>query len=198
MVRHPEASGSNLWLADLARGGRTRFTYSKAVDDYPAWSPDGTKIAFSSTRGGHADLYQRAANGAGEDELLLKSESDKYPWDWRRDGRFLLFHETNEMGGTNLAVLPMDGQGQRKSVLFLGSEFFSVNARFSPDGRWVAYTSNESGSYEIYVRPFVALRSYNFIYAYRPIRAWRVHASDDLPCDGFRLKLPLRFLSTSI
>jgi len=157
VVRHPEASGSNLWLANLARGGRTRFTYSKAgVDDYPAWSPDGTKIAFSSTRGGHADLYQRASNGAGEDELLLKSERDKYPWDWSRDGRFLLFHETNPMGGTDLAVLPMDSQGRRKSVLFLSSEFFSVNARFSPDGRWVAYTSNESGSYEIYVRPFPA------------------------------------------
>jgi len=157
VVGHPEASGLNLWLTDLARGGRTRFTYSKSGrDEYPAWSPDGTKIAFSSSRAGHEDLYQRAASGAGEDELLLNSDSDKYLWDWSRDGRLLIFHQNNGNGGTDLLVLPMDSQGQRKPILFLRSEFISVNARFSPDGRWVAYTSTDSGSYEIYVRSFPA------------------------------------------
>src|SRR5262249_48179277 len=155
VLEHPETTGSNLWIADLARGGRTRFTYTRSgINRNAVWSPDGTKIAFSSNRNGPSDLYQHAANGAGEDELLLKSDTDTYAEDWFRDGS-LLFRRPGAKGGNDLWVLPMNDRGERKPVsLFLRSEFLIRSARFSPDGRWVAYDSNESGDLEIYVRPF--------------------------------------------
>src|SRR5262249_7323461 len=156
VLQHPGPTGANLWVADLARGARTRFTYTRAgIDRSPVWSPDGTKIAFSSNRDGPSDLYQHAANGAGEDELLLKSGTGTYAQDWSRDRRSLLFRKPGAKGGTDLWVLPIGGRGERQSAsLFLRSEFLINTARCSPDGRWVAYDSNETGSYEIYVRPF--------------------------------------------
>jgi Tol biopolymer transport system component len=156
VVEHPETTGSNLWLTDLAHGGRTSFTYTQSgINRNAVWSPDGTRIAFSSNRNGPADLYQHAANGAGEDELLLKSGTDTYAQDWSRDGRFLLFRRPGAKSGRDLWVLPIDDRGERKPAsLFLRSEFLINSARFSPDGRWVAYDSNESGSYEVYVVPF--------------------------------------------
>jgi eukaryotic-like serine/threonine-protein kinase len=148
---------SNIWLLDLARGGRTRFTYTKSgLDRKAAWSPDGTRIAFSSARNGKSDLYQRAVDGAGQEELLLKSGSPRYVTDWSRDGRFLMFEQMTESNRRDLWVLPMEGAGERKPVPFLRAEFDSRAGRFSPDGRWIAYSSNESGDYEIYVRPFPA------------------------------------------
>jgi Tol biopolymer transport system component len=153
VVEHPETSGRSLWIADLARGSRTRFTYTRSgIDRSAVWSPDGTKIVFSSNRRGPSDLYLHASNGAGEDELLVQSDTDKYPQDWSRGGT-LLFRRPGAKSGNDLWVLPM-GQGERKPSLFLHSEFLITSARFSPDGRWVAYDSNESGTYEIYVRPF--------------------------------------------
>jgi Tol biopolymer transport system component len=147
----------NIWLIDLSRGGRTRFTYSKAASDgSPAWSPDGTRIGFSSNRAGAIDVYQRASNGAGEDELLFKSDRNKYVTDWSRDGRLLLFDQAVADNRRELWMLPMDGTGERKPVPFLRTEFDSRSGRFSPDGRWIAYQSNESTKDEIYVRPFPA------------------------------------------
>jgi dipeptidyl aminopeptidase/acylaminoacyl peptidase len=149
-----EGTGSNLWLLEFARGGRTRFTYGPGQDRYAAWSPNGTKIAFSSQRAGHFDLYQHAADGAGEDELLFKSTDNKIVNDWSRDGRFLLYGEQSAKGGTHLWVLPMDDAVERKPARFLRMPSNELEGRFSPDGRWIAYASDESGRSEIYVRPF--------------------------------------------
>jgi Tol biopolymer transport system component len=149
-----EGIGSNLWLLEFARGGRTRFTYSPGLDRYAAWSRDGTKIAFSSMRAGHIDLYQHAANGAGEDKLLFKSPDNKVVDDWSRNGRFLLYEGQSAKGGSDLWVLPMEGAGERKPAPFLSTRFNERMGRFSPDGRWIAYESDESGRPEIYVRPF--------------------------------------------
>jgi hypothetical protein len=145
----------NLWLLELARGGQARFTFSQSSSDaYAAWSPDGARIAFSSSRAGHFDLYQHSADGAGEDELLFKSDLDKIVYDWSRDGRFLMYSERNAYGLNALWVLPMSGDGERKPIPFLRANFDQREGRFSPDGRWVAYRSAESGRGEIYVRPF--------------------------------------------
>ena len=145
----------NLWLLELERGGQTRFTFSQSSSDaYAAWSPDGALIAFSSSRAGHFDLYQHSGNGAGEDELLLKSNIDKIVYDWSRDGRFLMYSERNSQGLNELWLLPMSGDGERKPIPFLRANFDQREGRFSPDGRWVAYRSTESGRSEIYVRPF--------------------------------------------
>lgn len=81
----------DIWLYEFARGTNTRFTFSPSTDRYPVWSPDGTRIVFASNRFGHNDLYQKSANGTGEDELLFKSDQDKIPSSWSRDGRFLIF-----------------------------------------------------------------------------------------------------------
>jgi Tol biopolymer transport system component len=101
-------------------------------------------------------VYQRASNGAGEDELLLKSDHGKVVTDWSRDGHFLLYSQNLLNNRSELWVLPMDGAGERKPIPFVRTEFNSRSGRFSPDGRWIAYQSNESGNYEIYVRSFPA------------------------------------------
>jgi len=149
---------ANIWLVSFPQGGKTRFTYSPiGRDRFAAWSPDGARIAFSSARSGHYDLYQHAANGAGEDQLLLKSDTDKSVFDWSRDGRFLLYGDTDPKTRRDLWVLPMGGSaGEQKPIPFLRTEFDEIEGRFSPDGRWIAYASSESGRGEVYVRPFPA------------------------------------------
>jgi Tol biopolymer transport system component len=156
-VRGFEATGSDIWLTAISGGGDTRFTFDPAPDDYPTWSPDGSRIAFSSDRTGNFDLYVHASDGAGEDELLFKSDHTKFVTDWSRDGRFLLYYDIDPKTKRDLWVLPMDGAaGERKPVPFLRTGFNEASGTFSPDGHWVAYHSDESGRNEIYVRPFPA------------------------------------------
>ena len=143
-------SSSNIWLLDLVRGGAMRLTFSTAMDEFPIWSPDGRHIAFTSNREGRYNLYQRAANGAGDDELLLKSDEDKAITDWSKDGRFLVYNNLTE--DRDISVLPI-AEG-RKPILVLGTQFFEGHSKLSPDGQWMVYMSNESGRGELYVRPF--------------------------------------------
>jgi len=153
----PQTNNLDIWLFDLARGSSSRFTFHPAGEGAPVWSPDGSRIAFFSSRNGPWNLYQKAASGAGEEEFLLKTSANQYPTDWSRDGRFLLYTEEDPKTGADLWVLPMAEQkknAERKPILVLRTEFAERNGRFSPDGKWVAYDSNESGRYEIYVRAF--------------------------------------------
>jgi len=153
----PQTGNSDIWLFDLARASSSRFTFYPAFDSFPLWSPDGKRIAFSSSREGPWNLYQKAASGAGEEELLLKTTSNKWTTDWSPDGRFLLYTELDPKTRADLWVLPPSSEtrnAERKPMPFLRTEFDERNARFSPDGRWVAYQSNESGRDEIYVRGF--------------------------------------------
>ena len=147
-----QTGNSNIWVMDTARGTNARLTFNQGRDDYPVWSPDGRTIAYSSNRGGHADLYQKPSDGSGEERLLLKSDEDKEPTSWSRDGRFLLYTNNDPKNGGDLWVLPLEGE--RKPIPFLRTAFRERLASFSPDGRWVAYASNESGADEVYVRPF--------------------------------------------
>jgi Tol biopolymer transport system component len=105
----------------------------------------------SNRRDGNFDLYRKSSTGAGEDELLLKTNEPKYANDWSSDGRFVLFSSIGN--ASDLWILPMTGE-DRKPRPYLQTEFVESQGRFSPDGRFVAYTSNESGGSEIYVRPF--------------------------------------------
>jgi Tol biopolymer transport system component len=148
---------ADLWLRDLARGTETRFTFHASENDGPVWSPRGDRIAFTSNRPGHYDLFIKAASGTGADEPLLATANNKIAYDWSRDGRFLMYAEADPKGKTDLWALPMDGPPEaRKPVPFLQTEFNEIQAQFSPDGHWVAYTSDESGRREVYVRPFPA------------------------------------------
>jgi serine/threonine protein kinase len=140
----------DVWLIDGAH--TTRFTFDPGLDRDPVWSPDGARIAFDSRRGNHYDLYVKSSNGAGSEERLLESDQDKGAYDWSRDGRFLVYGSVDPQTSYDLWVLPMEGD--RKPFVFLKTNFQERRAQFSPDGHWVAYVSNESGRYEIYVRPF--------------------------------------------
>jgi Tol biopolymer transport system component len=140
---------TDIWLQDATR--TTRFTFDPSLDRDAVWSPDGGRIVFDSTRKGR-DLYIKPSNGAGSEELLVESAQDKVAYDWSRDGRFLLYRSSDPQTASDIWVLPMEGD--RKPFVFLKTNFDERQAQFSPDGRWVAYTSNESGRYEIYVRPF--------------------------------------------
>jgi serine/threonine protein kinase len=152
-VTRQEASNRDLWLIDLARNSSSRFTFHAAADLMPVWSADGARIAFASMRDGPASLYQKVSSGAGNDELLLKSSGiNLFPQDWSRDGRYLLYASVDSKSGFDLWVLPLDGD--RKPIPFLQTQFREWQGQFSPDAKFIAYTSDESGKAEIYVQPF--------------------------------------------
>jgi Tol biopolymer transport system component len=151
----PSLEDADLWLLDLARGTSARFTFgNQAASRMPAWSPDGAEIVFASNRDGVYNLYRKPANGSSEEELLLRTNENKRPLDWSRDGRYLLYaaSDTPTFIIEHIWVLPM--QGDRTPFPFENTRFDESRARFSPDGRWVAYDSAESGRHEIYVREF--------------------------------------------
>jgi len=148
-------SNGDIWLLDFARGVRTRFTFRQSYGSYPVWSPDGSRIIFAA--GNAMDtIYEKAASGAGDEKELFKKPGEvKFPSSWSRDGRFLLFETANvPKTGRDLWVLPLERD--RKAVLLLGTDFNEGLGSFSPDERWIAYVSNESGRNEVYVRPFVS------------------------------------------
>jgi serine/threonine protein kinase len=145
---------ANLWMYEMARGVKTRLTSTMFYDLYAVWSPDGSRIVFyRSTKKGVCDLYLVRTDRTGSEEPLWLSELDKYPTDWSNNGKFVAFTQyVAERTQGDIWVLPMTGD--RKPSPFLQTAFDEGEARFSPNGKWVAYVSNETGEYEIYVRPF--------------------------------------------
>jgi eukaryotic-like serine/threonine-protein kinase len=151
----PQTGSRNIWLYEFARGVTTRFTFDPIWDSDPVWSPDGSHIAFDALRGRPTDLYVKASNLSGQDELLFKSNDYKFPTSWSPDGRFLLYESGTTESASRVWVLPLkEGPGDRKPIALVTDNFAESSGRFSPDGRWVAYQSNESGRNEIYVQPF--------------------------------------------
>jgi Tol biopolymer transport system component len=142
---------TDVWLLETTRGILTRFTVDPTTDRGPVWSPDGTRIAFGSFRTGIQDLYEKPLGG-GEEKLLLSGNNTRLPLDWSRDGRFLLYREVDQTGGYDLWALPMFGDP--KPIAVANTPFEERDGQFSPDGRWVAYRSNEPGHFEVYVQPF--------------------------------------------
>ena len=148
----PQTGTADLWLIDLARNSPTRFTFGPANATVPVWSPDGSRIAFASNRTGTPNIYQKLSNGAGNDEVVFNSEQPASPVDWSPDGKFLLLSVNLPKTGFDIWDLPLDGT--QKPAPFIQTEFSEFQARFSPDGRWVAYTSNESGPFQVYIQSF--------------------------------------------
>jgi Tol biopolymer transport system component/predicted Ser/Thr protein kinase len=152
LERTDEANNRDIWQIDLARGLTTRFTFDAAPDVQPVWSPDGTRIAWQSNRGGFGGLYSKLADGSGGDELLYKLGAGTPPGltDWTRDGRFLVYSYQSDIW-----ALPVSGNVEdRKPVLLVQADQNQLGAYVSPDQRWIAYLSNESGRQELYVQPF--------------------------------------------
>lgn len=141
-----------VWMLDVTRGVNTRLSFETGGAGNGTWSPDGSQIVYAPNGGQSTDLYRKPANGAGQGELLLHSDIIKTPLDWSHDGRFLLFMQRGKDTGADLWVLPM--QGDHKPIPYLVTPANEAQAQFSPDGHWVVYTSNESGTKEVYVQPF--------------------------------------------
>jgi eukaryotic-like serine/threonine-protein kinase len=150
----PQTGRNDIWLFDLSRGVPSRFTTDPAADSYPLWSPDGNQIVFSSTREGVFNLYVKKASGVGNEEPLLKSAETKIPDDWSPDGKFIVYESRNPKTKLDLWLLPTSGD--RHPVSFLQTDFNEQQAQFSPDGKWIAYTSDVSGRPEVYVQTFPA------------------------------------------
>lgn len=148
-------TGRDIWIFDLARGIPTRFTADPADDFASAWSPDSGQIVFSSRRKGHFDLYQKAISGSGAEQDVFSDDHDKYPQAWSPDGRSLLYVTGNlSVVGTRAALWVLPLSGDRKPFPVLNTPFSQIPGRLSPDGRWLAYGSNESGRQEVYVTSF--------------------------------------------
>ncbi len=141
----------DILLADGSRNNR--ITFDGLQNWYPVWSSDGERIVYSSRPGNISTLFQKLTSGTGEAEKLLSTEQQKFPSSWSADGRYLLFFSADPQTGVDTWVMPMTGD--RKPSLLLKTPFFEVWPRFSPDGKWVAYQSDESGRFEVYVRGFV-------------------------------------------
>jgi Tol biopolymer transport system component len=151
-ARLDAATGTrDIWMFDPARGTESRLTSHPMDDAFPLWSPDGASIVFSSDREGGPNLFQKASSGAGNEEVLLTSPVSKYATGWTRDGRYIVYATWGDKTKWDLWVLPL---ADRKPIPYLQTEFDSFQAQFSPDGRWIAYASNETNRYEVYVQPF--------------------------------------------
>jgi Tol biopolymer transport system component len=155
-MEDPQTGTWELWLLDGTDAASSRFTFNRAGDWLPVWSPDGGRIAFASNRdGGRNRLYVKSVTGAGSEELLLSTEGTQQPTDWSLDGRYIVYEQANDPGKRDLWVLPMSGD--RRPIPFLHTEADEFQGQISPDGRWMAYGSDESGRFEIYVQPFPGL-----------------------------------------
>ncbi|MFI5251693.1 MAG: protein kinase [Bacteroidota bacterium] len=147
----PQSRNADIWVHELSRGVSSRLTFNPAFEIQPFWSPHGDTVVFGSNRKGVYNLYIKSANGAGDEQLILESNRDKYVSDWSRDGRYLAFTTTGDpKTKADLWVLPFFGD--RKPIPFVQTEFNEGNGSFSPDSRWIAYQSDESGRSEIYAR----------------------------------------------
>jgi Tol biopolymer transport system component len=150
--------GQDIWIYDLARSTTTRLTFDPAIDVWPLWTPDGERVVFASNRAGSFDLYWRRADGTGPEERLTTGPQQEFPQSWANGGRDLVFTECRTSDGPcDLSVLSLAGERQAK--VLLQTEFNEDFATVSPDGRWLAYDSNESGQPEIFVRPFPDVES---------------------------------------
>ncbi len=141
----------DLWLSDSTHENERRFTFDPVGNRVPVWSPDGSRILFQSTRDGSAMLYQKSASGAGAEERLADVPGVNLQ-DVSPDGRFVVYMILSKLGRFELWVLPLSGD--RRPFPFLQTEFNNGQAQVSPDGRWIAYTSNEAGRDEVYVQSF--------------------------------------------
>jgi len=159
-----DGTGFDIWIFDIARGVKTPLTFGTSTGQgnlYPVWSPNGKYVAFTSFREGKYGIYQKSADGSGSEVQLLEgSDHFRVATAWSSDGKFLVYHQgvsggtyaNGAPGGWSTWVLPLFGD--RKAFPFLQSSFSAREATFSPDGKWLAYCSNESGEYRVYVVPF--------------------------------------------
>jgi len=142
----PTSQNTDIWTYDLRNGSSKRLTFDPSIDTMPVWNPDSTQLVFASNRNLKFELYLKDANGAQDEKPMAQDGADRFPTDWSRDGKYVLYEQGADLW---FVTLP-----EQKSSLFLKAPSSMKIGRFSPDGKWVAYASNESGRWEIYVTSF--------------------------------------------
>lgn len=148
----PQTSTLDVWLLEVARSASTRFTFDPADDTAPIWSPGGERIIFRSSRTGNF-LFEKPTSG-NEAEHLVVAFDAAFPTDWSPDGKVVVFH-SNQLGTSSFDVgVVALGNDAKPRPLAQSPSFNEIDGRFSPDGRWLAYASDESGRLEVYVQPF--------------------------------------------
>jgi Tol biopolymer transport system component len=151
-LRDPATQTRDIWLIDVVRGTLQRFTFDPADDMNPAWSTDGSRVAFSSARRGRRDIWEKAASGVGEERLLLGSDIEKNVEYWSPDGRFLLFNILGGDGTRQVWALPREGE--QKPFVALSGPVDVQSSPLSPDGKYIAYVSPESRRYEVFIQRY--------------------------------------------
>jgi len=150
----PQGTG-DIWIHELIRDSASQFTFGPEFNDSPVWSSDGSRIVFRSIHEGSQFIYQKGSGGAGKEERLLQMQSSGGVLDCSQDGRFIIYGAFDPKTKSDLWLLPMTGD--HKATPLLQTEFNETQGQFSPDGRWLAYTSDESGAaVQVYVQPFPA------------------------------------------
>jgi Tol biopolymer transport system component len=149
-----ETANSDIWTYDLARGVFNRVTFEGRVDD-PVVSPDGSAIIYAA----QGDLFRKLASGAGAPKLVLGAEQDQVTLDWSPDGSTILFNRYDETGSEDLWAFDLTAGGEAKPRAILDSPFRELHGQISPDGRWLAYSSNETGQMQVYVLSWPDLAS---------------------------------------
>jgi eukaryotic-like serine/threonine-protein kinase len=145
------SDNADLWMLDVARGVSSRFTFRPGISSDPVWSPDGSRIIFQANNN---SIYEKPVNGAGQEKLLIGGGINSRPQDWSPDGSMLVYEDFGRTTGQDLWLLPLEGD--RKPRPYLQTPFNERDAQFSPDGRWMAYASNESGPMQVYVQSIPA------------------------------------------
>ena len=150
-----QSGNLDVWVWDLARGVKTRLSTAPELDLFPLWSPAGDEVAFASRRSGNSDIYLRPADGGGEELAVAATSQNEWPSDWSRDGKHLLYTKQDPETGYDLWYLERSGDGGGwEPHPFLQERFHQAAPKLSPNGRYVAYISEESGQREVYVQPF--------------------------------------------
>jgi serine/threonine protein kinase/Tol biopolymer transport system component len=142
----------DIYISESAGGGQSRFTFDPANDSAAVWSPNADRIVFRSNRNGHYDLFEKVASGASDERPLVETPQNKSACDWSRDGQFLLYASEDPTMGSDLWAKPMRSDANPFPVVRTNAD--EREGQFSPDGRWVAYVSNESGIDEVYIQLF--------------------------------------------
>jgi Tol biopolymer transport system component len=152
-VTDPRQNHTKLWLYDIGRGTASPFTFGDTDDQYPAWSPDGQQVAYTSRRGGKEEIYVKPVGGGSREQLLLSMEGSAESDRWSSDGRFILFdYFGSQAVGGDIWAVPV--VGDRKAFPVVQGPGEEIWGTFSADSKWVAYESDESGRGEVYVAPF--------------------------------------------
>jgi len=152
-IENRDQGRTGIWLYDMDRKRRAPFTLDALGPVAPVWSPDGRSIAFASNRKGHFDIYRRAADGSGEEQLLYADGDEKYPASWSPDGRLLLFERhAPKTGRITVWILPLTG-GSGQPFALEQSVNNETQPEFSPDGKWITFTAGETGRPQVYVVP---------------------------------------------